>query len=228
MYIYKVIFAAPVHVEIFILDRLLSGKVHWSGDERPPLMPPYCLEMNISSLSFRPSKKGDGFVEVQGSFTATFDPFNCFIFCMSLDNGSRETPFSDYDSKWSIPIERCAAFSERLAQEIKVKLDFTNLIPLAPKIIGPGSLNDVSVESIHRAISYESRDTILSHVSIFDLVNLGAKINSAPFIKPRAPYEREAEYRFAHEIKFGTGLVPPGEVGIDLPFERFFEFIVLS
>jgi hypothetical protein len=122
---------------------------------------------------------------------------NCLLFCMSQGLWNHDTPFSGYDSRWSIRKKDVGSFGRRIETELR-RMAKTGQIKLSA--IGNNSKRfegPFQISSIFQEVRYDKQARVEIHLENDPLKELSDLLWRSPFSKPSS-FSNETEFRFLY------------------------------
>lgn len=174
------------------------------------------VKIDISRLEIREVRDSEGKFGARGQIGVHFQPSNCFMFCMSQEQGLDRSPFSKYNSSWSLPLRNADAFAETIRSYVEQSIDAQRMShrllgaftversdPNDPQTVDIArgtakqvfSKDMIEVHSHHRNVYYGSKVFQISNGQELEDLDWSDLLKSAMFIKG-PQFAHENEYRF--------------------------------
>jgi hypothetical protein len=141
--------------------------------------------------------------------TITRELFDTYIFCMSIDDGTDEAKFSEYDDSWSIPIEDAGKLSRAIAISIATQAPISSWKGLqeAATLIPDGK---TVIETRHGNVHYMNKSVVVDGSDNAAVLNLINRVNDSAFTKPPS-YLNDKEYRFIFMVNRDSYAYEPAD-----------------
>jgi hypothetical protein len=169
----------------------------------------------------------DTMVRAVGDAEFKFEHSNCFVFCMSADDGSLKDQKHLGDAKWTVSAENIERFATEVAKAISVVFPPARAFPF----VAAGTTWDTpnfGMQTWHGPVKYRERKVDVTSKQVHVLESL-LYANSSHIKEPE--FSGETEYRFVFRpcMKKGDKIVIPKiPLVLDVPFSGLMDVIGLK
>lgn len=206
-YKFDIEFRVKVELDRRIANLLLSGAMHF-GSEKPPVQIPGTISADVKNIKIV-DNTGENVIVEDTSVSVTRTVNNQFIFCMSyMDGGEPISPFSDYNSYWSIPVWRANEFAQKLSELIMSHSPFSEINEDIQNKNSFSSFANISIQWNYGPVNYIDKNIIFDNAADISYDKFLNTMINIPFTKPRK-FSSEREYRFAFRISDRSLEYPP-------------------